>query len=111
MKKSFNDESLNKFATQTHEFAHFVTMSQAYGSNDEFWAELKKIKSKYSRELRKYNNAGNNEGYASINLGLYASTKIDEFLAEGFKEYKLSKSPSKYALQIGKLFDKFFKKL
>jgi hypothetical protein len=31
-------------------------------------------------------------------------------MAEGFTEYKLSSKPSKYAIEIGKLIDKYFKK-
>lgn len=42
-------------------------------------------------------------------LGKYASANIDEFMAEGFTEYKLSSKPSKYAIEIGKLIDKYFK--
>jgi hypothetical protein len=31
-------------------------------------------------------------------------------MAEGFTEYKLSSNPTKYAKEIGKLIDKYFKK-
>jgi hypothetical protein len=31
-------------------------------------------------------------------------------MAEGFTEYKLKKEPSKYALRIGQLIDKNFKR-
>jgi hypothetical protein len=43
-------------------------------------------------------------------LGTYASKNIDEFMAEGFTEYKLSSNPSKFAIEIGKLIEKYFKK-
>jgi hypothetical protein len=45
-----------------------------------------------------------------ISLGDYASTNIDEFMAESFTEYRLSSKPSKYAVLVGKLIDKYFKK-
>ena len=45
-----------------------------------------------------------------ISLGDYASTNIDEFMAESFTEYRLSSNPSKYATLVGKLIDKYFKK-
>ena len=31
-------------------------------------------------------------------------------MAEGFTEYKLNSNPSKYALEVGQLIDKYFKK-
>ncbi len=31
-------------------------------------------------------------------------------MAEGFTEYKLNSNPSKYAIQIGKLIDQYFKR-
>ena len=31
-------------------------------------------------------------------------------MAEAFTEYKLNSNPSKYALEVGKLIDKYFKK-
>ena len=45
-----------------------------------------------------------------ISLGNYASTNLDEFMAEAFTEYQLSSNPSKYATLVGKLMDKYFKK-
>jgi hypothetical protein len=45
-----------------------------------------------------------------LHLGRYSETNIDEFLAEGFKEYKLSSNPTPYAQRIGELFDKTYKK-
>jgi hypothetical protein len=60
-----------------------------------------------------------NEIYRSITPGdqfrgfikkIHANTNIDEFMAEGFTEFKLSDNPSKYAIKIGELINKYFKK-
>ena len=64
-------------------------------------AERKKLE----REIKDLEKQG-----SEIYLGDYASTNIDEFLAEAFTEYKLSSKPSKYAKAVGKLVDKYFKK-
>ena len=49
-------------------------------------------------------------GLNKIHLGKYANTNSNEFIAEAFTEYKLHSSPSKYAIEVGKLIDKHFKK-
>mgnify|MGYP004145712245 CR=1 FL=1 len=43
-------------------------------------------------------------------LGRYSLKNLDEFLAEGFTEYHLSSNPSKYAILIGKLVEKYYGK-
>jgi hypothetical protein len=108
--KSRVDEKNNKLATLTHEFAHFTTVTDKIGFDKtakEFFEELKNIKGDYDKEILK---VANTDEFFDIFLGNYANYNLDEFLAEGFTEYKLREKPSKYALKIGKLFDKFYKK-
>lgn len=109
--KSRVDEKNNKLATLTHEYAHFVTTNHKgkYGDKNakDFFDELETIKKDYNIEVK--NLTGKDE-FFDIFLGDYANTNINEFLAEGFTEYKLRSKPSKYALKIGKLFDKYYKK-
>ncbi len=57
-----------------------------------------------------YNQARNRKAVYNISLGKYASYSIDEFHAEAFKEYKLKSNPSKYAVKVGELIDKYFKR-
>ena len=97
-------------STTTHEFFHVLSTSSRH-NEPEFWKGLKDIRNEYSKELMKLNQsrAGVDE-IDKIHLGTYSHTNIDEFGAEGFKEYKLSKSPSKYAQKVGELIDKYFKK-
>ena len=45
-----------------------------------------------------------------IHLGDYADYNHNEFMAEAWTEYKLSSNPSKYAVEVGKLIDKYYKK-
>jgi hypothetical protein len=106
-------------ATVTHEFAHVIAISQEYEVVNaapklkEFIKELNLLKNEYTKELNSAWLARDKEGFKPINkisLGKYASTNLNEFMAEGFTEYKLSSKPSKYASQIGKLIDKYFKK-
>jgi hypothetical protein len=109
--KSRVDEKNNKLATLTHEFAHFTTTTSkaAYGDKtaNDFFKKLEVIRSDYNKELDK---VADTDAFFDIFLGKYANSNLNEFLAEGFTEYTLSKSPSKYAIKIGKLFDKFYKK-
>jgi hypothetical protein len=115
--KSKVDESNLDIATLTHEFAHVISVeshirfnSIKYPEIRLYWEELRNIKTKYLAETK---NFGLNRDYESLNkiyLGSYASTNDDEFMAEAFTEYKLSSNPSKYAIEVGKLIDKYFKK-
>ena len=43
-------------------------------------------------------------------ISSYSVTNIDEFMAESFAMYKLNSLPSQYALRVGKIIDKYFKK-
>ena len=126
----FIDEAKIKFYTQTHEFAHtlFNYDERRYNStNNNFKTELEAIKKEYIKEIQKYMDEiykfGSNptmherrlinENKTKINeihLGNYASKNINEFLAEAFADYKLNKTPSKYAIKVGALIDKYFKK-
>jgi hypothetical protein len=54
--------------------------------------------------------AGNFQKIKEIHLGRYSETNLNEFMAEAFTEYKLSSKPGKYALQVGKLIDRIWKK-
>jgi len=119
-KYSFNakiDLDKNDLYVLTHEFAHVISVqshvkfnSIKYPEIKLYWDELRNIKAKYLAETKKL---GLNRDYESLNeiyLGSYASTNDDEFMAEAFTEYKLNSNPSKYAIEVGKLIDKYFKK-
>lgn len=70
--------------------------------------ELKNIQSnlqKTSEEFVKLE-----ESFQRNYLGDYSQTNVDEFLAEGFTNYHLHSRPSKWASEIGKLVNKYFKK-
>ena len=45
----------------------------------------------------------------NLQISQYATTNINEFIAEGFMEYKLNSNPSKYAKLIGETIDKYMK--
>lgn len=125
-KSAVDDKNLD-VATVVHEFAHVMTTDRqaaAYGYKypniENFWKELKSLKRKYSTELNKLTKfkwdatpeelKANFAAAYRIHLGDYASTNNNEFMAEAWTEYKLSSNPSKYALLVGKLIDKYFKK-
>lgn len=106
--------------TTVHEFAHVIgtNYTKAFGDaldldffesltslRNDYFKELKDIATKYSDDAQK----ALNESY-KIHIGKYAATNINEFMAEGFAEYKLHSSPSKYAQKIGELIDKHYKK-
>jgi len=113
--KSQIDIENNEIATVTHEFAHVISIEnkyiyRAFPQMESFWKEMTSLKRKYVTETNKLARSGNIEELRNIYLGDYASTNKNEFMAEGFTEYKLKSNPSKYALEIGKLIDKYFKK-
>ena len=114
--KSRVDKDNTFFATIVHEFGHAITIDRgtslraADDATRLFWEEMKSIRLAYGRELGKLGRAGKYEERTAIHLGKYAHTNLDEFLAEGFTEYKLSSTPGKYAKKIGELIDKTYKR-
>jgi hypothetical protein len=110
--KSAIDVTNAKIATATHEFAHVLTVSETQnaGLNKKFYSELKEINNRYVREMNTLELRSNYDEMNRIYLGQYANANIDEFMAEGFTEYKLNSNPSRYATEIGQLIDKYFKK-
>jgi hypothetical protein len=121
-KSRVDDENI-EISTAVHEFGHVMTVdlhkdiSPKMGN---FWKEIRSLKTKYSRELGKlikYEHGDTMESLLKkrqeaydLHLGDYASTNLNEFMAESWTEYKLSSNPSKYAVLVGKLIDKYFKK-
>lgn len=117
--KSRVDDDKVELATLTHEFAHLLsTKHQVTVANDPldkrirpFWGEMEDLRKEYHAELFKASQPGQPaDALYEISLGKYASFNANEFMAEAFTEYKLSSSPSKYAILAGKLIDKYFKK-
>ena len=114
--KSRVDERNNSIATVVHEFFHVMTESlqpqikSAPSSIKEFWRDANKIHDHYVKDLLATNMSRDAVMRNEIYLGRYASTNMDEFLAEAFTEYRLSSEPSKFAKEVGFLIDKTFKK-
>lgn len=113
--KSVVDEKNTELSTTVHEFAHVLMTDRRAGAfkdekMPEFFNELQSVRSDYFKEINDYLGNKQRDKAADIYLGRYASTNINEFMAEGWTEYKLSSKPSKYAVKIGKLIDKYFKK-
>jgi SPP1 gp7 family putative phage head morphogenesis protein len=120
--KSAVDEVNLWKSTQVHEFAHVISISQQetmvtlWGKNRQtFWKEMRKINKEYLSEISEINTkifVGDSTfaDLYKVHLGKYAQVNLNEFMAEGFTEYKLKTNPSKYANKIGKLIDKHFMK-
>ena len=106
--KSSIDLKNQTIGTLTHEFAHIIAHSENAIDAD-FFDELRVLFKDYRENRVKYANNRNYKAFNEMNLGTYAGTEIDEFLAEGFKEYQLLSKPSKYARLIGNLVDKYYK--
>jgi SPP1 gp7 family putative phage head morphogenesis protein len=110
--KSRVDEINLDIATTTHEFAHVIsvqrvkTQGAASKADIQFFDDLKELQNNYYKDLNNISELDRNEIY----LGRYAGTNLNEFMAEGFTEYKLSSNPTPYATKIGKLIDKYYKK-
>jgi SPP1 gp7 family putative phage head morphogenesis protein len=103
-------------ATTTHEFAHILgTQNDLLSKNvpeyfKEFFKDLAEIRKEYVTEINTCLVEKNMVKYNQISLGRYCDKNLNEFMAEGFTEYKLNSNPNKYAQKIGKLIDKAFKK-
>lgn len=115
MFKSPINKEYEDVGTLYHEFGHvlftykFGTKYKLYKPNDpngEAYYKaanyFKGLLTRYKREVKK----GNNDVY----MGDYSFTNVNEFIAEGFKEYKLLSNPSKYAKAIGEKLDELFKR-
>lgn len=84
-----------------HEFGHQIErFIQLKGGNS----------SPAYKELKEYYNSLSRD---DINNGLskYGSTKLAEFIAEGFSEYKNNPTPRPMALKIGKLLTQAYKEV
>jgi hypothetical protein len=125
--KSIVDDVNEKIATSVHEYAHFITQSRAnISSSSGFWDEMKQLFSEYKigigSDVSQLNQTRLELGATSDKflkieksfrknyLGDYSQTNVDEFFAEGFANFHLNSEPSKWALEIGKLANKYFKK-
>ena len=127
MPKSIVDEVNERIATPVHEFAHFISQSRAFQpSSSQFWSEMDKLFVDYKQGIRadmtKIAEADAiylrtspefmklEESFRRNYLGDYSQTNVDEFFAEGFANFHLHSRPSKWASEIGKLVNKYFKK-
>ncbi len=113
------DPNKTYLATTVHEMAHLLTTSHTAqkefvlnisNKGKEFWYNLTKIRERYQSEIITLREAGKANRYNKIFLGRYASTNADEFFAEAFTEYHLSSTPSPYAIEVGKLIEKYYGK-
>lgn len=110
------DEENLQLGVVTHEFAHVLAISNIVSNPStpqyvkDYFRELRLIKDRYVSEMLELNQKRDRQGVYNMSIGQYASTNIDEFHAEAFKEYKLKRNPSKYAREVGLLIDKYFKK-
>lgn len=107
--KSKVDRDKVDLATLTHEFGHVIAvknklMMARHPELANFWFEMDIIKQFYLKDINDPNKIAN------VFLGKYASSNDNEFLAEAFTEYKLSSNPSQYALEVGRLIDRYFKR-
>jgi hypothetical protein len=102
-------------ATITHEYGHLISsknelLFSKYKVLENYWNEMEMLRNRYKNDVINLRNASNYNELSDIYLGDNASTNVDEFVAEGFTEYKLKTKPSRYALEIGRIIDKYFKK-
>jgi len=105
------DNDKKQISTLVHEFAHLVASIKGDMSNPntiDFFKELRSVATDYLNEISSLST--DPVGLEKIFLGTYASTNINEFLAEAFQEYKNSRNPSKYAKLVGNLFDRHFRR-
>lgn len=96
----------------THEFGHLLYQFREDTNGDVlFEANIRNIYNEYTHELNKLVKQNDYENAAPIFIGSYGHNKINDFIAECFQEYINCKRPTKYALEVGELIDKWFKKI
>lgn len=119
----------NSLTTIEHEFAHTLAENRKdrlLNINEDFWKEIQKVKNKYIKELRniEYKNLKDEiTGKEAMNLkrkiniagdddsmNNYALTNLDEFMAVSFEYYKNGLTESKYAEDVVKIINKYFKR-
>ena len=134
----YNHESMvdkENYLLQTiyHEYGHSIlggTVSEIHGTNSDVYAEIKKIESKYKREVNKYRKAmqdiwfsnigrdvENDKDYkkakeelSKIFVSKYANDSTGEFIAECFANANLCSNPSSYSVEVLEVLKKYFGK-
>ena len=112
-------------SVSTHEFAHFISVEKMQ-SHKKFWDEFAKLSKEYYKEIDKYKydswtkvlidgrerltKVKDLNKLNDVAISNYAHTNNNELMAEAFTEYKLNKTPRKWAIKFGTLIDKYFKK-
>jgi HK97 family phage portal protein len=84
-----------------HEMAHLqfsTSASEVIGET--VIRKMKSIKRAYVTALNKANYADDIVLYNKIKISDYATTNLDEFVAEAFVDYKFNKNPSKYSKDV-----------
>ena len=121
LEERFPDKAINSsrcerkhiaHSTATHEFGHLLYQfrEEVPKQNILFERELQRIFYEYRQNVKALIKEDNMEGLAKIFIGKYGNDRLSEFMAEAFQEYKNCRHPSKYALEIGKLIDTWYKK-
>lgn len=111
--KSITDATNLKRVTLAHEFGHLIWSRLNTGTRaDSFRTELLAIADEYFAELNTLSRGGTAfpRELREIYLGSYASQNPFEFMAEAFQEYWNRATPSKYALKVGELVDRYYKR-
>ena len=126
-----------EFSTIVHEFGHVLSIPEhailpgAEQKVKDFWKAMEELKREYNAErkglldqIAKFKPSATNiptaeeveafkkakADYADIFIGQYANMNVAELMCEGFTEYQLRATPSKYAKKIGLLIDQYFGK-
>lgn len=117
--KSAIDPDKFHLATPVHEMAHVLITSRTArkelvanisSKGQEMFDELRKLRNEYLQEIRGYLKNKNTVAFNNVYLGDYASTNVDEFLAEAWTEFHLNSSPSKYSVKVIEIVNKYYGK-
>jgi hypothetical protein len=103
----------NLTATIDHEFGHVLTTNRLMASKvvkEEMSEEIKKIRSAYMKDINKLYKQGKSAINEDFYISTYANKDIYEFTAEAFSMALNAPNPSKYALQVKEVIDKYFKR-
>lgn len=114
--KSLCDKDKLQVSTLNHEFAHILWCD--FDTNHKaivFKDKIKKIYEEYHSKLLQVSNEQDWGEYSKVYIGRYGSQRdpkssLNEFVAEGFQEFRNKSNPSDFAQKVGTLIDETYKK-
>jgi len=96
--------------TLVHELAHIKWTTEMGGISKESESKVQSLFKQAKQEAKMLNKKYGQGAKKKWSLGSYALTNVNEFWAEASTQYHIGRRQSKYSKEIGKIWEKEFKK-